>query len=138
MFNWSTIIQAAIAYIPISLAIGAVILTMMMWRRFHNPKENERFKNDWKFKLRVIRQVLAPIFKKADAPRGLLIDMLMPPDRAEDVLYNLLGRYDHWVEVHGPRWARIIFYLQSAGSIITFWADWLLKRLKLLKMFVSS
>src|SRR5437879_3778911 len=47
------------------------------------------------------------------APRGLLVDLFMPPDRAEDVLYNLLGRYDHWVEIHGSRWARIIFYLQS-------------------------
>jgi len=72
------------------------------------------------------------------SPRGLLIDLFMPPDRAEDVIYNLLGRYDHWVEAHGPRWARIIFYLQSVGSIVTFWTDWMLKRVKLLKMFVSN
>jgi hypothetical protein len=51
------------------------------------------------------------------APRGLLIDMCMPPDRADDVIYNLLCRYDHWVEKHGLRWARIIFFMQSAGSI---------------------
>jgi hypothetical protein len=49
-----------------------------------------------------------------------------------------LSRYDHWVEVHGKRWARIIFYVQSTGSILTFWTDWLLKRVKLLKMFASS
>jgi hypothetical protein len=72
------------------------------------------------------------------APRGLLVDMCMPPDRAEDVLYNLLGRYDHWVEKHGARWARVIFFAQSAGSILTFWTDWAMKRLKLLKTFVSS
>jgi hypothetical protein len=72
------------------------------------------------------------------APRGLLVDMLMPPDRAEDVLHNLLGRYDYWVEKHGARWARVIFFAQSAGSILTFWTDWAMKRLKLLKMLVSN
>jgi hypothetical protein len=76
--------------------------------------------------------------RERHAPRGLLVDLFMPPDRAEDALYNLLGRYDYWVEVHGVRWARIIFYLQSAGSIVTFWTDWAMKRLKLLKTFVSS
>jgi len=72
------------------------------------------------------------------APRGFLIDAFMPPDRAEDVNCNLLRRYDYWVEKHGARRARIIFFLQSAGSILTFWTDWLMKRLKLLKTFVSS
>ena len=72
------------------------------------------------------------------APGGLLIDMLMPPDRAEDIVYNLLGRYYHWVEKHGPRLARTIFYMQSAGAIFSFWTDWTLKRVKLLKMLVSS
>jgi hypothetical protein len=70
--------------------------------------------------------------------RGLLVDLFMPPDRADDVLYNLLGRYDYWIEKHGVRWARVIFFVQSAGSIVTFWTDWLLKRLKLLKTFVSK
>jgi hypothetical protein len=31
------------------------------------------------------------------APKGFLIDWLMPPDRASDVMFNLLGRYDYWV-----------------------------------------
>ncbi len=91
--------------------------------------------------LRSVSELFDRISSTSDrqaAPRGLLIDMCMPPDRAEDVLYNLLGRYDHWLQVHGRRWARIIFHLQSAGSILTFWSDWLLKRAKLLKMFVSN
>jgi len=76
--------------------------------------------------------------ERASTPRGLLVDLLMPPDRADDVLYNLLARYDHWVEKHGLRWARIIFFTQSVFAIGMFWSDWALKRLKLLKMFVSN
>jgi hypothetical protein len=71
------------------------------------------------------------------APCGLLVDLFMPPDRADDALYNLLGRYPHWVEKYGERWARVAFFLQCAGAIGTFWTDWLLKRMKLLKIFVS-
>jgi hypothetical protein len=93
---------------------------------------------------RIFREWLRAVEKSAErrraqrAPRGLLIDLCLPPDRADDVIYNLLSRYDHWVEKHGPRWARVIFFSQSAGSIVTFWTDWLMKRLKLLKTFVSS
>jgi hypothetical protein len=65
------------------------------------------------------------------APKGLLIDLLMPPDRAEEALFNILGRNDYWVAKHGVRKARLIFNTQSAGAVITFWADWLLRRVKL-------
>jgi hypothetical protein len=74
----------------------------------------------------------------AKCPSGLLVDLLMPPDRAEDILYNLLGRYDYWVAGHGQRWARVIFFIQSIGAVLTFWSDWALKRLKLLKLWVSN
>lgn len=86
-----------------------------------------------------LRSIFAAVVQRdANAPRGLLIDLFMPPDRAEDVVYNLLARYEYWVEKHGVRLARLVFFTQSVGSVVTFWCDWLLKRLKLLKMFVSS
>lgn len=72
------------------------------------------------------------------APRGLFIDLLMPPDRAEEALVNILGRYEYWVEKHGPRKARIIFAAQSIGCVITFWADWAMKRLRLLTILRRS
>ena len=64
--------------------------------------------------------------------------MFLPPDRAEDSLYNILGRYDYWVAKHGERKARVIFTVQSVGAIITFWSDWLLQRVKLLSFLKPS
>jgi hypothetical protein len=66
------------------------------------------------------------------APKGFLVGRLVPPERAEDVLFNLLGRYDHWLQKHGAVKARIIFGVQSFGCILSFWAEWLLRRVKLL------
>jgi hypothetical protein len=57
----------------------------------------------------------------------------MPPDRAADVLFNLLGRYDYWIEQHGVRRARLIFAVQSIGAVASFWSYWLLRRLKLVE-----
>jgi hypothetical protein len=71
-------------------------------------------------------------------PKGLLVDLLMSPDRAEDVLYNLQGRYEYWVEKYGPRRARLIFFTQSMGSVVSFWTDWLLHRVKLLQFLRHS
>jgi hypothetical protein len=68
-------------------------------------------------------------------PKGFLIDLLLPPDRADDVLFNLLGRYDYWVDKHGRTRADIIFFTQSIGCILSFWTDWVLKRLKLIDLF---
>src|SRR5262245_24026699 len=68
------------------------------------------------------------------APKGFLIDLLLPPDRAEDALFNILGRYDYWVAKHGVRRARVIFVTQSIFAVISYWSDWLLKRLKLLDL----
>jgi hypothetical protein len=66
-------------------------------------------------------------------PKGFMIDALMPPADAEEALYNILGRYEHWVEKYGQRKARFISFTQSAGAVLTFWADWAMKRLKLLQ-----
>src|SRR5262245_57837763 len=49
------------------------------------------------------RRVRLANLDRAHTPRGFLVDLLLPPDRAEDVLYNLLGRYPYWIERHGPR-----------------------------------
>jgi hypothetical protein len=134
--------MSIIVYITTASGIvvaAASVLTVSKAAKIKNPvseviREAAALFDEW---LRAVG-ISAEQRREQHAPRGLLIDMCMPPDRAEDVIYNLLGRYDHWVEKHGERWARIIFFLQSAGSIGTFWTDWLLKRVKLLKMFVSS
>lgn len=71
-------------------------------------------------------------------PKGFIVDLLMPPDRAEDALFNILGRYDYWVEKHGTLKARCIFMTQSLGAVLSFWTDWLLKRAKLLRFLRPS
>src|SRR5262249_46713454 len=71
-------------------------------------------------------------------PRGFLIDWLLPPDRADDVLNNLLGRYPYWIEKHGLLKARLIFLTQSVGTILCFWVDWVLKRANLIRFWRSS
>jgi hypothetical protein len=68
----------------------------------------------------------------------LLIDLLIPPDRAEDMLSNLLGGYDRWVEKYGARTARRIFVALSAWAVLTYWTDWLLRRVKLLELLRRS
>jgi len=65
-------------------------------------------------------------------PRGFWTDLLLPPERADDILYNLLGRCDYWVQKHGAVKARLIFATQSFGCILSFWTDWLLRRVRLL------
>ncbi|SRR6266700_6374971 len=76
--------------------------------------------------------------RPALTPPGFLVDLLLPPDRAEDVLYNLLGRYPYWVGKHGPLKARLIFFTHSTGAIVGFWLDWVLKRANLLRLWRSS
>jgi hypothetical protein len=48
--------------------------------------------------------------------------------------YLLHGRYDYWVAQHGARRARVIFAMQSVGAVVSFWSDWLLRRLKLVEL----
>jgi hypothetical protein len=68
----------------------------------------------------------------ACTPKGFVIDLLLPPDRADDVLFNLLEQYGYWVEKHGSIKSRLIFASQSFGCVLSFWTDWLLRRVKLL------
>jgi hypothetical protein len=76
--------------------------------------------------------------RKTTVPKGFVVDWLLPPDRAEEVLVNILGRYPYWEEKYGFRKARVIFVTQSLGSILSYWSDWLLRRLKLLTLFTRS
>jgi len=76
--------------------------------------------------------------KEVTRPKGFLIDLLMPPNRAEEALVNILGRYDYWFEHHGPLKARWIFLAQSLGAVLSFWTDWLLKRANLLRFLRPS
>jgi hypothetical protein len=39
----------------------------------------------------------------------------MPPDQATEALYNILGRYEYWVERHGSMKARAIFFTSICG-----------------------
>jgi hypothetical protein len=73
-----------------------------------------------------------------EPPKGLLIDLLVPADRADDMLLALQKAFDErWVPKYGARHARCIFMTQSIGSIIGFWIDWMMKHLRLLKFFAS-
>lgn len=76
--------------------------------------------------------------RRSTPPKGLLIDLFMPPDSAEEAIYNILGRYDYWAGKHGWFWARVIFMSQSMGAILSFWTDWLLRRSKLLEILRKS
>jgi hypothetical protein len=71
-------------------------------------------------------------------PKGLILDLCVPSQHAEEASYHLLGRYEHWVGKHGIRKARLIFATQSIGCVLSFWTDWLLQRVKLLQLMRRS
>ena len=68
-----------------------------------------------------------------ELPKGAILDFLLPTDRAEDAIYNLLGRFPSWVEKYGERRARRMFLTHSLGTVVGHWIDWVLKRWKLIK-----
>ena len=70
------------------------------------------------------------------APKGVLIDLLVPPTRAEDMLFALQKTFeDRWVPKYGRRFARKLFLVQSTGAVCGFWIDWVRQRLDILKLF---
>jgi hypothetical protein len=74
-----------------------------------------------------------------EPPKGLLIDLLVPPDQAEDRLLQLQKAFEErWVPKYGTRRARRMFVTQSIGSVIGFWINWMMKHLSLLKFFASG
>jgi hypothetical protein len=75
---------------------------------------------------------------KESAPAGLLIDMLVPAARAEDMLLTLSNAFEQrWLPKYGPRRARLFFLLQSTGAVIGYWINWIKKNLDVLKFFAS-
>jgi hypothetical protein len=87
----------------------------------------------------LMAEIVSPTSRSGNtAPKGFLVDLLMPPDRADDALLNILGGYDRWVKKYGIRTARRMFMTHSAGTVLTFWTDWLLRRIKLLEMWRRS
>jgi hypothetical protein len=64
--------------------------------------------------------------------------MLTSPDFAEEALVNIARRYDYWAEKHGARMASMIFRMQCLGAVLSCWADWVMKRLKLLEFLRHS
>jgi hypothetical protein len=79
---------------------------------------------------------------KATAPKGLLLDLLLPADQAEERVYNLTLAYaTRWLPKHGPRWAKTIFLVQCFGTISRFYFDAFLVKtglLKTLERYLSS
>jgi hypothetical protein len=89
--------------------------------------------------LREIRERGGPKTLDGEPQKSLLIDLLVPADRAEDMLGELQKAYkERWVPKYGERRARRILMMHSIGSIIGFWINWMVKHLSLLKFFASS
>ncbi|WP_431014539.1 hypothetical protein [Bradyrhizobium pachyrhizi] len=69
-------------------------------------------------------------------PKGILIDCLVSPARAEDMLLSLQTAFEQrWVPKYGVRRARMLFFVQSAGAVAGFWIDWARRRLDFLRFF---
>jgi hypothetical protein len=86
-----------------------------------------------------LRLLLRSKMLKTEAPKGFLIDLLVPPDRADDMLLGLQTAFEErWVPKYGARCARRMFMTHSIGSIIGFWINWMMKHLRLLKFFASG
>jgi hypothetical protein len=88
------------------------------------------------------RRLLAEMGRLSDprleAPKGVLIDFLLPPDHAEHRLLALQKAFEErWVPKYGQRCARCMFMTHSIGSVIGFWINRMMKHLRLLKFFAS-
>jgi hypothetical protein len=57
----------------------------------------------------------------SEHPKGLALDLLLPPSIAEEVSYHLHARYQGWVEKYGESRARLIFAFQSISAISSYW-----------------
>jgi hypothetical protein len=72
------------------------------------------------------------------APRGFLIDLLVPADRAEDMLLGLQKAFEErWVPKYGLRRAQRMFLWHAVWSVVGFWINWIRRQLDLLKFFAS-
>jgi hypothetical protein len=69
-------------------------------------------------------------------PSGFLIDLLVPPKRAGDMLLALYTAFeDRWLPKYGASAARRLFLWHSLGSIAGFWLDWIGSKLNVFRFF---
>jgi hypothetical protein len=74
----------------------------------------------------------------AKSPKRLLIDWLVPTDRADDMLLALQKGFERWVPKYGVRRARRMFLWHAFWSVIGCWINCLMKHLRLLKFLASG
>jgi hypothetical protein len=99
-------------------------------------ERHERLMNWLRDVIDILRHKLLDADQKS--PKGFLIDLLVPPDRAEDMLLGLEKGFERWVLKYGVRGARRRFLWHSVWSVIGFWINWMMKHLKLLKFLASG
>jgi len=69
---------------------------------------------------------------------GFVIDLLVPAERAEDMLLMLQRAFEErWLPKYGFRRARYIFAVQSIGAVIGYWISWAKQYLSVLKFLGS-
>jgi hypothetical protein len=82
-----------------------------------------------------IRRYFGKAVATTPPPNGFLIDLLVPPERAEDMLLHLDEAFLRWVVKYGHRRAHRMYRLQSIGAVAGFWIEWVRQRLDLFKWF---
>jgi hypothetical protein len=71
-------------------------------------------------------------------PSEILIDFLIPADRAEDMLLEMEKAFEkRWLPKYGARRARQIYLLQSTGAVVGYWLNWIKQYLDVFKLFAS-
>jgi predicted flap endonuclease-1-like 5' DNA nuclease len=71
-------------------------------------------------------------------PKGMLVDILIPATRAEDMQLMLQRAFEErWVPKYGARGARRLYMLQSLGAVVGYWINWTMQHLGILKLFAS-
>jgi hypothetical protein len=75
---------------------------------------------------------------KAGPPKGLLIDMLIPAGRSEDMLLMLDQAYENrWLPKYDVHRAKSIYFVQCTGAVAGYWINWFKSNLKVFNFFAS-
>ena len=62
------------------------------------------------------------LIKPLGAPKGLVLDMLLPPEASEERLASLFNRYDNsWTKKYPRRIANYLFHWQSWRAVLSFY-----------------
>jgi hypothetical protein len=114
------------------------LVAQLIWLRLAShsdstPKDSP-LEESAKYQLELLQQNFSAS-RKTPAPSGLLIDLLVPPERAEDMLLHLQKAFDRWSLKYGRRCARRMFAMHSIGAVVGFWIGWIRDRLDLFKWF---